>query len=135
MKRKRYSEGNCISMFEENQASVPVPDLPLHHGVAENTMGRWKAELNDLEVSKSKPQQKHDRSPGNGRSINRTNGSYKPRRTKLRTSSAFDPMRCHHLGINLHLLDDTSPIQKKRRCGALVEYYRRLASLRRITER
>jgi putative transposase len=43
MKRKRYTEEQIISILKEHEAGATVPDLPRRHGVAENTIYRWKS--------------------------------------------------------------------------------------------
>ena len=54
MKRKRYSEEQIISILKEHEAGASVPDLARRHGVAENTIYRWKAKFAGMEVSEAK---------------------------------------------------------------------------------
>ena len=51
MKRKRYSEEQIISILKEHEAGASVPDLSRRHGVAENTIYRWKSKFGGMEVS------------------------------------------------------------------------------------
>ena len=46
MKRKRYTEEQIISILKEHEAGASVPDLSRRHGVAENTIYRWKSKYN-----------------------------------------------------------------------------------------
>ncbi len=43
MKRKRYSEEKIVSILKEHEAGAFVPDISRQHGVAKNTVYRWKA--------------------------------------------------------------------------------------------
>jgi len=45
MKRKRYTEEQIISMLKEHEAGASVPDSARRHGVAENTIYRWKSKF------------------------------------------------------------------------------------------
>jgi putative transposase len=54
MKRKRYSEEKIISILKEHEAGASAKDLSRRHGVAENTVYRWKAKFGGVEVSKAK---------------------------------------------------------------------------------
>ena len=54
MKRKQYREEKIISILKEHEAGVSVPDLARRHGVAENTIYRWKAKFGGMEVSDAK---------------------------------------------------------------------------------
>lgn len=51
MKRKRYSEEKIISIPKEHEASASAADLSRRHGVAENSIYRWKAKFGGMEVS------------------------------------------------------------------------------------
>ena len=51
MKRKRYTEEQIISMLKEHEAGASVPDIARRHGVAENTIYRWKSKFAGMEVS------------------------------------------------------------------------------------
>ena len=54
MKRKRYTEEQIISILKEYEAGASVPDLSRRHGVAENTIYRWKSKFGGMEVSDAK---------------------------------------------------------------------------------
>ena len=54
MKRKRYTEEQIIGILKEHEAGVSVPDLSRRHGVAENTIYRWKSKFGGMEVSEAK---------------------------------------------------------------------------------
>ena len=54
MKRKRYSEEKIISILKEHEAGASVPDISRRHGIAENTIYRWKSKFGGMEVSDAK---------------------------------------------------------------------------------
>jgi putative transposase len=54
MKRKRYSEEKIISILKEHEAGASAADLSRRHGVAENSIYRWKAKYGGMEVSDAK---------------------------------------------------------------------------------
>jgi len=54
MKRKRYTEEQIISILKEYEAGASMADLSRRHGVAENTLYRWKAKFGGMEVSEAK---------------------------------------------------------------------------------
>jgi len=54
MKRKRYTEEQIISILKEYEAGASVPELSRRHGVAENTLYRWKSKFGGMEVSEAK---------------------------------------------------------------------------------
>jgi putative transposase len=54
MKRKTYSEEKIISILKEHEAGASAKDLSRRHGVAENTVYRWKAKYGGMEVSEAK---------------------------------------------------------------------------------
>jgi putative transposase len=54
LKRKRYSEEKIISILKEHEAGASVPDLSRRHGIAENTIYRWKSKFGGMEVSEAK---------------------------------------------------------------------------------
>ena len=49
MKRKQYREEKIISILKEHEAGASVPDLARRHGVAENTIYRWKAKFGGMD--------------------------------------------------------------------------------------
>ena len=51
MKRKRFTEEQIILILNEHEAGSRVPDLSRRHGVAENTIYRWKSKFGGMEVS------------------------------------------------------------------------------------
>lgn len=51
MKRKRFTEEQIIGILKEHEAGYRVPDLARRHGVAENTIYRWKSKFGGMEVS------------------------------------------------------------------------------------
>jgi putative transposase len=54
MKRKRYTEEQIISIVKEHEAGGSVPELSRRHGVAENTIYRWKSKFGGMEVADAK---------------------------------------------------------------------------------
>jgi putative transposase len=54
MKRKRYSEGQIISILKEHQVGASVPDLARRHGVVENTIYRWKSKYGGMEIAEAR---------------------------------------------------------------------------------
>ena len=54
MKRKRYTEEKIISILKQHEAGASVPDLSRRHGVAENTIYRWKSKFSGMEVAEAK---------------------------------------------------------------------------------
>jgi len=54
MKRKRYTEEQIISILKEHEAGASVPDISRRHGVAENTIYRWKSKFGGMEISEAK---------------------------------------------------------------------------------
>ena len=49
MKRKRYTEEQIISILKEQEAGASVPELSRRHGIAENTIYRWKSKYGGME--------------------------------------------------------------------------------------
>ena len=54
MKRRRFTEEQIITILKEHEAGSTVVDLARHHGVAENTIYRWKSKYGGMEVSDAK---------------------------------------------------------------------------------
>ncbi len=54
MKRKRYSEEQIISILKQHEAGRSMVDLAREHGIAENTLYRWKSKFGGMEVSEAK---------------------------------------------------------------------------------
>ena len=51
MKRKRYSEEQVISILNEREAGASAADLARKHGVAEQSIHRWKSKYGGMTVS------------------------------------------------------------------------------------
>jgi putative transposase len=54
MKRKKFKEEQIIKILKEHEAGATIVDLARRHGIAENTLYRWKAKYGGLEVSEAK---------------------------------------------------------------------------------
>jgi len=54
MKRKRYSEEQIISILKQHEAGRSMVDLAREHGIAQNTLYRWKSKFGGMEVSEAK---------------------------------------------------------------------------------
>jgi putative transposase len=54
MKRKKFKEEQIIKILKEHEAGTTIVDLARRHGIAENTLYRWKARYGGLEVSEAK---------------------------------------------------------------------------------
>jgi putative transposase len=54
MKRKRYTEEQIISILKEHEAGASAPELSRRHGVAEQSIYRWKAKFGGMEVSEAR---------------------------------------------------------------------------------
>ena len=54
MKCKRYTEEQIILVLKEYEAGGAMADLSRRHGVAENTIFRWKSKFGGMEVSEAK---------------------------------------------------------------------------------
>jgi putative transposase len=54
VKRKQYREEKIISILKEHEAGASVPELARRHGVAENTIYRWKSKFGGMDVSDAK---------------------------------------------------------------------------------
>lgn len=54
MKRKRFTEEQIIGVLKEYAAGATMPELARRHGVAENTLYRWKAKYGEMDVSEAK---------------------------------------------------------------------------------
>lgn len=50
----RYTEEQIILILKEHEAGASVPDIARRHGVAENTVYRWKSKFGGMEVSEAK---------------------------------------------------------------------------------
>lgn len=54
MKRKRYTEEQIITILKQHEAGRPMVDLAREHGIAQNTLYRWKSKYGGMEVSEAK---------------------------------------------------------------------------------
>ena len=54
MKRKRYTEEQIIRILKEHEAGASAPEISRRHGIAENTIYRWKSKFGGMEVSEAK---------------------------------------------------------------------------------
>jgi putative transposase len=54
MKRKRYTAEKIIAMLKEHEVGALVPESSRRHGIAENTIYRWKSKFGGMEVSEAK---------------------------------------------------------------------------------
>ena len=54
MKRKRYGEERIISILKEHEAGASAEELSRRHGIAENTIYRWKAKFGGIKVSEAR---------------------------------------------------------------------------------
>jgi putative transposase len=54
MKRKRFTEEQIIGVLKEYAAGASMHELSRRHGVAENTLYRWKAKFGNMEVDDAK---------------------------------------------------------------------------------
>ena len=54
MKRKRYPAEKIIAMLQEHEAGASVPELSRRHGIAENTIYRWKSKFGGMKVPEAK---------------------------------------------------------------------------------
>ncbi len=54
MKRKRYTEEKIISMLKQHEGGRTMVELAREHGIAENTLYRWKSKYGGMKVSEAK---------------------------------------------------------------------------------
>lgn len=54
MPRRRFTEEQIIAILREVDAGRPVLELLRQHGIARNTLYRWKAKYGGLEVSEAR---------------------------------------------------------------------------------
>ena len=52
MKRKRFSKDHIISILKQHEASRTMVDLAREHGIAVNTLYRWKSKFGGMEFRK-----------------------------------------------------------------------------------
>ena len=49
-----YTEEQIITILKENESGVSVPELARRHGVAEQSIYRWRSKFGGLDVSDAK---------------------------------------------------------------------------------
>ena len=54
MKRKRYTHEQIIAILKEHEAGRTAGELARQYGVVENTIYRWKAKYDGMDVSDAK---------------------------------------------------------------------------------
>ena len=54
MKRKRHTEEQIIAILKEHEAGMKTADLCRKHGIAGQTLYRWKGKYGGMEVSEAK---------------------------------------------------------------------------------
>jgi putative transposase len=54
MPRRSFTEEQIIAILKEADAGRPVLELLRQHGIARNTLYRWKAKYGGLEVSEAR---------------------------------------------------------------------------------
>ena len=54
MGHKRHTEEQIIAVVKESEAGVPTPELCRKHGIAAQTLYRWKAKYGGMEDSEAR---------------------------------------------------------------------------------
>lgn len=54
MRKSRFKEEQIIGILKESEAGVPTAELCRKHGIAAQTLYRWKGKYGGMEVSEAK---------------------------------------------------------------------------------
>ena len=54
MRKSRFNEQQIIGILKESEAGVPTAELCRKHGIAPQTLYRWKGKYGGMEVSEAK---------------------------------------------------------------------------------
>jgi putative transposase len=54
MRGKRFSEEQIIRILKEHESGRKVPEICREHGIAENTLYRWKSKYGGMDVSEAR---------------------------------------------------------------------------------
>ncbi len=54
MRKSRFTEEQIIGMVKESETGVPTAELCRKHGIAAQTLYRWKAKYGGMEASEAK---------------------------------------------------------------------------------
>jgi len=54
MKKTKFTEGQIISILEEQEAGKSVPDISRNHGISQGSFYGWKSKYSGLEVNQIK---------------------------------------------------------------------------------
>jgi len=54
VRKSRFNEEQTIGILKESEAGMPAPELCRKHGIASQTLYRWKGKYDGMEVSEAK---------------------------------------------------------------------------------